>query len=83
MTKFEEIVDDALYQIRHVKPEFQGIYLAKILAKNGLVLPSQTGHWINKPIAGYSDVICSECHTVFSTNSGKWKFCPECGARMI
>lgn len=80
---FMEIVDDAFYQIRHIKPEFQSQYLARILSSKGLILPKQTGHWVNKPIAGYCDVICSECHTVFSSNSGKWNFCPECGTRMI
>lgn len=80
--KFEKIVDDAFYQIRHVKPELQSQYLARILSSKGLILPEQTGYWVDKPIAGYCDVICSECHTVFSANSGQWKFCPECGARM-
>ena len=83
MSNFEQIIDDAFYQIRHVKPELQSLYLAKILANKGLVLPVQIGHWIGRPIAGYSNVRCSECNTVFSNNSGKWKFCPECGAKMM
>lgn len=40
------------------------------------------GHWIGKPIAGYSTVRCSVCGTVFRENTGKWKSCPECTAIM-
>lgn len=40
------------------------------------------GHWEGKPIAGYSTVRCSECGDVFMENSGKWNFCPNCGAYM-
>mgnify|MGYP003307989018 CR=1 FL=1 len=40
------------------------------------------GHWIGKPIAGYSTVKCSHCHNIFLENKGTWKYCPECGARM-
>ncbi len=40
------------------------------------------GRWIGKPLAGYCDVRCSICRTVFSGNSGKWNYCPNCGAKM-
>ena len=40
------------------------------------------GYWKGKPIAGYSDVGCSECGGVFLENNGKWNYCPNCGARM-
>lgn len=40
------------------------------------------GHWKGKPIAGYSTVRCSECGDVFMENSGKWNYCPNCGAKM-
>ena len=40
------------------------------------------GHWIGKPIAGYSTVRCSVCGAVFRENTGKWKSCPECTAIM-
>jgi len=40
------------------------------------------GKWIGKPIAGYSKVRCSVCNEVFLNNTGKWKFCPNCGAEM-
>lgn len=40
------------------------------------------GHWEGKPIAGYSTVRCSECGDVFTENSGKWNYCPNCGAYM-
>lgn len=38
--------------------------------------------WIGKPIAGYSTVRCSNCKSVFRENTGKWKYCPDCGAKM-
>lgn len=44
--------------------------------------PVRHGHWKGKPIAGYSTVRCSECGDVFMENSGKWNFCPNCGAYM-
>lgn len=40
------------------------------------------GRWEGKPIAGYSTVRCSECGDVFMENSGKWNYCPNCGAKM-
>lgn len=39
-------------------------------------------YWINKPIAGRADIRCSKCRTVFKEETGKWKYCPECGVRM-
>lgn len=44
--------------------------------------PVRHGHWIGKPIAGYSTVRCSVCRSVFSENNGKWNYCPVCGAKM-
>lgn len=40
------------------------------------------GRWKGKSIAGYSTVKCSECGYVFMENSGKWNYCPNCGAKM-
>ena len=40
------------------------------------------GRWEGKPIAGYSTVRCSECGEAFMENSGKWNYCPNCGAKM-
>ena len=40
------------------------------------------GKWIGKPLAGYCTVRCSVCNDAFIENSGKWNFCPNCGARM-
>lgn len=39
-------------------------------------------YWEGKPIAGRSDIRCSKCKTVFKDETGKWKFCPECGVSM-
>lgn len=44
--------------------------------------PTRHGRWKGKPIAGYSTVKCSECGCVFMENSGKWNYCPHCGAKM-
>lgn len=40
------------------------------------------GLWLIKPLAGRSTVRCSCCRTVFRENSGKWTYCPYCGAKM-
>lgn len=39
------------------------------------------GHWIGKPIAGYSMVRCSVC-SAFANNIERWNYCPICGAKM-
>lgn len=44
--------------------------------------PVRHGHWKGKPLAGYSTVKCSVCGSAFMENSGKWKYCPDCGAKM-
>ena len=46
------------------------------------VAPVVHGEWIGKPIAGYSNVRCSNCRTVYSDNNGRWNYCPNCGAIM-
>ena len=45
-------------------------------------VPVVHAHWIGKPLAGYSTVKCSACGSVFVENNGKWKYCPDCGAKM-
>ena len=40
------------------------------------------GEWLGKPLAGYADIRCSRCKSVFDGQSGKWNFCPLCGAPM-
>lgn len=47
------------------------------------VAPVVHGTWIGKPISGFATVRCSVCRETFSENSGRWKFCPKCGARML
>lgn len=39
-------------------------------------------YWLNAPVAGYADIRCSACRTVFKKQTGLWKFCPECGEKM-
>ena len=81
--KFIECVDDALNSVRHIKDEKKSLCLAKALSSRGFILSQNTGHWIGKPLAGYCNVRCSVCETVFLANSGKWKFCPECGSKIM
>lgn len=47
-------------------------------------LPSaeQKGEWIGKPIGGFATVRCSQCKEVYRENTGRWNFCPNCGADM-
>lgn len=40
------------------------------------------GYWKGKPIAGFCTVRCSVCGMAFSENSGRWLYCPNCGAKM-
>ena len=44
--------------------------------------PVRHGKWIGKPIAGYADIRCSECRSVFISQSGRWEYCSHCGAKM-
>ena len=46
------------------------------------VVEVKHGEWIGKPIAGYSTIRCSVCRDVFASQTGKWKHCPNCGAKM-
>jgi hypothetical protein len=46
------------------------------------VVERRVGKWIGKPIAGFSNVRCSNCNNVYLDNSGKWNYCPNCGADM-
>lgn len=39
------------------------------------------GHWIGKPIPGYSIVRCSVCFA-FANNIERLNYCPNCGAKM-
>ena len=38
--------------------------------------------WLGKPLGGFATVRCSNCKNVFSENSGRWRYCPSCGAKM-
>lgn len=46
------------------------------------VAPVVHGEWKGKPIAGYCTVRCSVCGSAFLDNDGRWKYCPNCGAKM-
>lgn len=53
-----------------------------IIALKAALEPVKRGKWIGKPIAGYSTVRCSVCKEAFTENTGRWNYCPNCGARM-
>lgn len=57
-------------------------YKIVVVPKDSQPVQLKHGYWKGKPIAGYSTVRCSECGRVFMENSGKWNYCPNCGARM-
>ena len=51
-----------------------------------LELRPKTGHWIMvRPLQEDDDgaYLCSECKMGEWGNIGEWKFCPNCGAKMI
>lgn len=52
------------------------------LRKLPTIEPVKHGRWIGKPIAGYSTVRCSVCKETFTENTGRWNYCPNCGAKM-
>lgn len=45
-------------------------------------LERKHGVWLGKPLGGYSTVQCSVCRSAFLENSGRWNYCPNCGADM-
>ena len=68
--------DQAIKQLR----EDYGVGLGE--KKSADVAPVRHGKWIGKPISGFATVRCSVYRETFSENSGRWKFCPNCGAKM-
>ncbi len=46
------------------------------------VVEVKHGYWRGKPLAGFCTVGCSACRMAFSENSGRWLYCPNCGAKM-
>ena len=69
----DDCVDKAMYNFAH------NIMLCTSTAD---VVKRKRGKWIGKPIAGYSNIRCSNCNNVYLDNSGKWNYCPNCGAQM-
>ena len=61
------------------KMELLGMITAIAMKHNESV---KHGYWKGKPLAGYSTVKCSACGSAFMENNGKWKYCPDCGAKM-
>jgi predicted amidophosphoribosyltransferase len=48
----------------------------RLIDKAPTVEERQHGHWIGKPLE------CSCCRAIFEKISGRWKYCPDCGAIM-
>lgn len=82
--------EEAIKKLTQLKNKFLDEYIdydgttsAYDMAIGALQEPERKkGKWIGKPIAGYSKVRCSVCNDVFLDNAGRWKYCPNCGARM-
>lgn len=56
-------------------------YDAAMICVSEMPTVEKHGHWIGKPIAGYSLVRCSVCFA-FANNIERWNYCPNCGAKM-
>lgn len=74
------------YKSYHVSEYHEGLcdaYYAihSFLAQQPAIEERRHGHWIGKPIAGYSMVRCSVCFA-FANNIERWNYCPRCGAKM-
>ena len=65
------------FRFAHALNVFQGL-----IDKAPTVEERKHGYWKGKPLAGYCTVRCSYCRVSFEGNSGRWKYCPECGAKM-
>lgn len=64
---------------RHYQDGLAGALL--YLLSRPIIEERKHGHWIGKPIAGYSMVRCSVCFA-FANNIERWNYCPNCGAKM-
>ena len=66
------------------QPDYKWCFKMRLIdnAPTADVVEVKHGEWKGKPIAGYSDIKCSVCSKVFPHQTGKWNFCPNCGAKM-
>ena len=81
--------DKIVYWIRHVSKDGLETDVRKVAFLDEIkrmptadVVEVKHGKWVGKPLAGYCTVMCSVCGSVFLVNSGRWKYCPNCGAKM-
>lgn len=78
-----QYLDEYLHPI--ISPEHWSVYSElydMISMLPSAQLEQKKGKWIGKPIAGYATVRCSVCNDVFCENTGRWNYCPNCGAKM-
>lgn len=83
----KDIDESVVFSVRSGKtsPEIRGANKIIDRIKNAPtadVVEVKRGEWKNKPIAGYSNIRCSVCNSVFTSQTGKWNYCPNCGAIM-
>ena len=86
LIKREDAID-LVYDLLGTQEDREDAY--KLFMK--IPVAQQTGHW--KQFALYKNnlnqdrasMFCSECETFFDgyPEIKEWKFCPECGARMV
>ena len=76
---------DIIEQLRIAEHNYQAVKeTVNQQAENVIKLLAEErkhGHWIGKPIAGYSMVRCSVC-SAFANKIERWNYCPFCGAKM-
>lgn len=70
MSEYYEGLCDAYYAVLN------------FILKQKAIEKRKYGHWVGKPIAGFSTVSCSVCKSKFTNNTGRWNYCPHCGAVM-
>lgn len=70
-----------LTELEITNPNFVMAEVKGLLVNAPTVEERKHGHWIGKPIAGYSIVRCSVCFA-FANNIERWNYCPNCGAKM-
>lgn len=73
--------ENALEIVKRTSGDYAAAWSEISNAEQEDVAPVVHGKWIGKPIAGYCNIRCSECEEIYY-NNGKWKYCPNCGARM-
>lgn len=90
ITSLKKQIADFKKSVNSPNSDYMTGYVSALSVTEGIIegLPTadvvevKHGEWIGKPIAGYSNIKCSACNEVFRSQTGKWKYCPNCGVKM-